>query len=282
MVMTRHAEPILRLERVRRTFGTVTAVEGLDLEVAQGELFGLLGPNGAGKTTSIRMICGELPCDSGRILLRGQALRSDPTHRHLVGWCPQEIVIWKQLTCLEQLEFIGQLYGMSRMAAHRRGMDLLTELGLAEQRTTLGAHLSGGMQRRLNIALALVHDPPLVILDEPGAGLDPASRVLVRAVIRSLAQDRAVLLTTHEMDEAERLCDRIAIMDHGVLLAQGDRRRAAPTGRWRPAHRTTIRHLRTRRCPSGPDASRTGGRTADHDERFPPALPRRRTHHRLR
>jgi ABC-2 type transport system ATP-binding protein len=213
------SEPILRLEAVRRTFGSVTAVEGLDLEVGEGELFGLLGPNGAGKTTSIRMICGELPCDSGRILLRGQALRSDPAHRHLVGWCPQEIVIWRQLSCLEQLELIGQLYGMSRSAARRRGLWLLTELGLEDQQATLGSSLSGGMQRRLNIALALVHDPPLVVLDEPGAGLDPASRVLVRALIRSLARDRTVLLTTHEMDEAEHLCDRIAIMDHGVLLA---------------------------------------------------------------
>ncbi|MDQ1307373.1 MAG: type transport system ATP-binding protein [Actinomycetota bacterium] len=217
--MMQPGEPILRLEAVRRTFGTVTAVEGLDLEVAEGELFGLLGPNGAGKTTAIRMVCGELPCDSGRILLRGQVLRSDTAHRHLVGWCPQEIVIWKQLGCLEQLTLIGRLYGMNRVAASHRGLDLLTELGLDNQRATLGGNLSGGMQRRLNIALALMHDPPLVILDEPGAGLDPAGRVLVRRLIRSLARNRTVLLTTHEMDEAERLCDRIAIMDHGVLLA---------------------------------------------------------------
>lgn len=212
-------EPILRLEAVRRTFGEVTAVDGLDLQVAEGELFGLLGPNGAGKTTSIRMICGELPCDSGRILLRGRALRSDPTHRRLVGWCPQEIVIWKQLSCLEQLEYVGQLYGIPRADARRRGLSLLADLGLEDRRNTPGASLSGGMQRRLNIALALVHDPPLVIMDEPGAGLDPASRVLVRGLIRSLARDRAVLLTTHELDEAERLCDRVAILCHGTVLA---------------------------------------------------------------
>jgi ABC-2 type transport system ATP-binding protein len=213
-----------KLRGLVKRFGELTAVSGLELDVRAGEVFGLLGPNGAGKTTTIRVVCGELAADAGSVLLHGRALGTSARDRARVGLCPQEIVVWHQLTCLEQLEFVGRLHRVPARQARLRGRRLLDELGLdeaglADQADTLAGRLSGGMQRRLNIALALVHAPELVILDESGAGLDPASRVLVREFVRGLARETSVLVTTHEMDEAERICDRVAIVDHGRLLA---------------------------------------------------------------
>jgi ABC-2 type transport system ATP-binding protein len=135
-----------------------------------------------------------------------------------VGVCPQEVILWEKLTCLEQLEFIGELYGVPRRLSQQRGEELLDILGLTEKRNQLASKLSGGMQRRLNLALALIHDPEILVLDEPEAGLDPQSRVLVREYIRSLAGEKTIILTTHNMDEADRMADRIAILDHGQLL----------------------------------------------------------------
>jgi ABC-2 type transport system ATP-binding protein len=193
------------------------AVQDLSLEVYQGEVFGFLGPNGAGKTTSINMMCGLLKPDSGQVRLNGQLLR-DGQARRQVGVCPQQVVLWERLTCLEQLQFIGQMYGLSAGLACQRGRQLLEEMDLTEKGYQQARLLSGGMQRRLNLAMALVHDPQIVILDEPEAGLDPQSRVRVREYIRSLARRKTVILTTHNMDEADRLADRVAIIDHGQLL----------------------------------------------------------------
>jgi ABC-2 type transport system ATP-binding protein len=204
-----------------KRYGGLTAVDGLDLEIRAGEVFGLLGPNGAGKSTTLNILCGLLPADGGTVELFGEPLVfGDRSLRRRVGVCPQEIVIWTKLTCLEQLEFLGEMQGMTRALARSRGRVLLEDLGLSEKRDKLGGTLSGGMQRRLNLALALIHDPELVILDEPEAGLDPQSRVLVREYIRALASSKTVLFTTHNMDEADRVCDRLAIVDHGRLLCQ--------------------------------------------------------------
>jgi ABC-2 type transport system ATP-binding protein len=211
--------PALVLTDLYRAFDGLVAVDGLSLEVARGEVLGLLGPNGAGKTTTIRCICGLLWPDAGEILIDGVRLQDDPRGlRRRLGLCPQELVVWEHLTCLEQLVFTGRLYDLDRETAHRRAMGLLEDLGLADRASSPARTLSGGMQRRLNIALALVHDPELVVLDEPQAGLDPQSRVLVREYLRSLAADRTVLVTTHDMEEADRLSDRVAIIDHGRLL----------------------------------------------------------------
>lgn len=212
-----NTQPILQVENLTRRFGSLTAVSDLNLAVLPGEVFGFLGPNGAGKTTTISMICGLLAPDAGRVLLYGEPLEGRERRRR-VGLCPQEVTIWPRLTCLEQLQFVGRMYGLSAAAAHDRGDGLLADLGLADKRSQLAAKLSGGMQRRLNLALALVHDPDIVVLDEPEAGLDPQSRVKVREYIQSLARRKTVLLTTHNMDEAERLADRVAIIDHGKLL----------------------------------------------------------------
>jgi ABC-2 type transport system ATP-binding protein len=211
---------VLQVENLSKHFGPVEAVRGLSLVVRQGEIFGFLGPNGAGKTTTISLICGLLKPDSGRILFEGRS-EGPALSRERIGVCPQSLVLWGKLTCIEQLEFSGVMYGLAREEARRRGEELLETFGLAEKRSTLAGMLSGGMQRRLNFALALVHDPSLLILDEPEAGLDPQSRVLVREYIRTWSREkpgRTVIFTTHNMDEAERLVDRVAIIDHGKLL----------------------------------------------------------------
>ena len=210
---------VLHTQALTKRYGSLTAVQDLSLEVLEGEVFGLLGPNGAGKTTSINMMCGLLKPDSGHVFIRGKAITNgEASMRIHVGVCPQNIVLWGQLTCLEQMQFIGEMYGMGGRAARQRGEQLLQDLNLTEKRDKRARTLSGGMQRRLNLAMALVHDPEILVLDEPEAGLDPQSRVLVREYVKSLARRKTIILTTHNMDEAERMADRVAIMDHGNLL----------------------------------------------------------------
>lgn len=205
---------MIQINHLRKQFGDLIALDDLSLEIYSGEIFGFLGPNGAGKTTAIRMICGLLKNDGGEILWNDQpnALTAD------IGFCPQENVYWPRLTCLEQLIFMGKMYDMSARHAENRALELISILRLNSQKNVLAEKLSGGMKRRLNIALALIHDPQVLILDEPEAGLDPQSRILVRDLIRSLARKKTVILTTHNMDEAERLSDRVAIIDKGKLL----------------------------------------------------------------
>ncbi len=220
------AEVVLKTEGLTKRYGALTAVKDLTLEVYEGEVLGFLGPNGAGKTTSIHMICGLLRPDAGRVIplwgsasVHGRPVTGNGRDvRARIGVCPQKIVLWDRLTCLEQLQFIGQMYGLSGQEARRRGDRLLEGMDLADKRNKQARTLSGGMQRRLNLLMALVHDPELVVLDEPEAGLDPQSRVKVREYIQSLARIKTVIVTTHNMDEADRVADRVAIIDHGELL----------------------------------------------------------------
>jgi len=210
---------VLQTQSLTKRYGSLTAVQDLSLEVNEGEVFGLLGPNGAGKITSISMMCGLLRPDSGQVVIHGKPITDgDADVRTRVGVCPQNIVLWGQLTCLEQMVFIGEMYGMKRKSVAQRSEQLLKELDLTEKRDQRARTLSGGMQRRLNLAMALVHDPEILVLDEPEAGLDPQSRVLVREYVKSLARRKTIILTTHNMDEAERMADRVAIIDHGKLL----------------------------------------------------------------
>jgi ABC-2 type transport system ATP-binding protein len=209
----------LSVEGLSKRYNEFIAVDGVSFSVCKGEVFSLLGPNGAGKSTTIKMLCGLLKADSGCVTIDGISMSSDYKHaKSKIGLCPQEIVIWELLTCHEQLKFAGMSYGLSSRAAADKADSLLQSLGLSDKRNKLARTLSGGMQRRLNIALALVHDPELIILDEPQAGLDPQSRILVRDFIRQLAREKTVILTTHDMDEADRLSDRVAIIDHGRIL----------------------------------------------------------------
>jgi ABC-2 type transport system ATP-binding protein len=210
---------VLQAQHLTKRYGSLTAVDDLSLEVYAGEVFGLLGPNGAGKTTSINMLCGLLKPDGGQVSIHGKVITNgDASLRARVGVCPQDIVLWKTLTCLEQMQFLGELYGLGEEVSRQRSLQLLKELDLAAKKDALARSLSGGMQRRLNLAMALVHDPEILVLDEPEAGLDPQSRVLVREFVRSQAHRKTIILTTHNMDEAERMADRVAILDHGGLL----------------------------------------------------------------
>lgn len=211
----------LRVEGLTKRFGDFVAVDNLSLEVREGEIFGFLGPNGAGKTTSISMMCGLIRCDAGQTWIYDQpVVGGAPEVRCRVGVCPQQVILWGRLTCIEQLEFVGQMYDVPRPVARSRAEALLATMGLSGKRDALARTLSGGMQRRLSIVMALVHEPDIVVLDEPEAGLDPQSRVLVRDYIKALATQhgKTVILTTHNMDEAERVADRVAIIDQGKLL----------------------------------------------------------------
>ncbi|OGR00721.1 MAG: hypothetical protein A2284_14070 [Deltaproteobacteria bacterium RIFOXYA12_FULL_61_11] len=217
--MRETSEVVLRVSGLRKSYGHLRAVDDLDLEVQGGEIFGFLGPNGAGKSTSLSMMCGLLRPDAGHIELLGLPLEAGcKASVRKIGIAPQDLVFWEMLTCKEQLEFVGRVYGFSCREARARAAELLAIFGLQEKTNSLGKTLSGGMQRRLHIALGLVHRPSMLFLDEPQAGLDPQSRVLVREVLDSLRGSTTVILTTHDMEEAEKLCDRVCIIDRGKRL----------------------------------------------------------------
>ena len=206
-------ETIIKVENLQKKFGEFVAVDGLSFEISKNEIFGLLGPNGAGKTTTISMICGLLPLTNGTI-----NFENGKDRKSLIGYCPQENIFYPKLTCLEQLIFTGKMYGVSSKAIKTRANELLDLLGLNNNIHVKASNLSGGMKRRLNICLALIHNPEVLILDEPEAGLDPQSRILVRDFIKAYGKEKTIILTTHNMDEADRLANRVAIVDHGKLL----------------------------------------------------------------
>ncbi len=208
-------ETAIEIKGLTKTFGEFTAVDGLNFDIARNEIFGLLGPNGAGKTTTISMICGLLAPSKGLVKFKGNEGQDT---KSLIGYCPQENIFYPKLTCYEQLLFIGQMYGISAKTIKPRAHELLELLGLRDKTNERANNLSGGMKRRLNICLALIHDPEILILDEPEAGLDPQSRILVRDFIQHFGKEKTVLLTTHNMDEADRLANRVAIIDYGKLL----------------------------------------------------------------
>jgi len=213
------SDVVLRAVGLTKCYGDLRAVDDLSFEVRRGEILGFLGPNGAGKTTTLKMLCGLLRPDKGQIVLHGRPL--DPSSAaafRSIGVAPQATIVWDALTCFEQLDFMGRMYGLPGRLARRRADDLLAAFGLVEKRNKLGRTLSGGMQRRLNTALALVHEPAILFLDEPQAGLDPQSRVFVREYVRALAGRTTIVLTTHDMEEAEKLSERVCIIDHGRLL----------------------------------------------------------------
>lgn len=215
-----NGHPALEVRNLVKVFGELKAVDHLSLEVNRGEVFGFLGPNGAGKTTSIRIMCGLLRPTRGEVLIDGIAIRSgrNKETRAKVGICPQENILWNKLSCFEQLVFSARMYGIARAEARSRADQLLQQMGLRSKRNKLASTLSGGMKRRMNVIMAMMHDPEILVFDEPEAGLDPQSRLLVRDFIRDSARDKTVIVTTHNMDEAERIADRVAIIDSGKLL----------------------------------------------------------------
>jgi ABC-2 type transport system ATP-binding protein len=210
----------VRVDHLRKSFGDLVAVDDVTFEVRPGETFGLLGPNGAGKTTTISMIVGALRPDSGQVRLDGQVDPTRPAVRRAVGVAPQSLALYAELTGEENLLFFGRLYGLTGEKLAERAEWALRFAGLADRRKDRAGTYSGGMQRRLNLVCGLLHDPRVVVLDEPTAGVDPQSRNLLFENIESLKlEGRTVIYTTHYMEEAERLCDRVAILDKGKLLA---------------------------------------------------------------
>lgn len=213
------ASPALSLAGVEKRFGAVVALAGLDLTVPRGLVFALLGPNGAGKTTTVRIALGLTRPDRGEVEVLG-ANPADPRIRRRVGLAPQSIALYGELSARENLSLFGRLAGFRGAALAARIDALLERVGLSERAEEPVRGFSGGMQRRLNLAAALVHDPELVILDEPTAGVDPQSREAIFALIRELcAEGKTVLFSTHYLEEAERLADRVAIVDHGRTVA---------------------------------------------------------------
>jgi ABC-2 type transport system ATP-binding protein len=212
---------MLEVREVHKRFGDVVAVDGVSFAVADGETVGLLGPNGAGKTTTVSMICGLVRPDAGAVLVDGRPLGSDadPAKRR-IGLVPQEVALYEELTARQNLRFFGALYGLDGPALDLATAAALDLVGLADRAGDRVKTYSGGMKRRLNLAAALLHDPQTVILDEPTVGVDPQSRNAIFENLEALkARGKSLVYTTHYMEEAERLCDRVLILDRGRLVA---------------------------------------------------------------
>lgn len=210
---------MVRIEGARKRYGATVALDGVDLHVRPGEVFGLLGPNGAGKSTTMALIAGLLAPDAGTVRVDG-ADPVQPAARARIGLAPQALALYDTLTGRENVEFAGRLHGLSPARLRERVDAALAFVALADRQHDRAGGYSGGMQRRLNLACALVHDPALVLLDEPTAGVDPQSRnALFDNVLALRARGTTVVYTTHYMEEVERLCDRVAIVDRGRVMA---------------------------------------------------------------
>jgi ABC-2 type transport system ATP-binding protein len=214
---------MIKVEHLRKCFGSLVAVDDVSFEVREGEIFGLLGPNGAGKTTTINMICGVLRPDGGRVLVDDRDIWLQPKAvKESLGVVPQEIAVYEDLTARDNLNFWGSLYKLGGSELKARVNETLTRVGLSERANDKVQDFSGGMKRRLNLCMGLLHRPKFLLLDEPTVGIDPQARLNILEVVREIAASgTTVLYTTHYMEEAQDLCQRIAIIDHGKILTVG-------------------------------------------------------------
>jgi len=210
---------MIKADNLTKRYGDLVALDNVSFEVQKAETFGLLGPNGAGKTTTIKLLCGLIKLDNGVVSLNG---RTDPTLmdvRKSLGVVPQALAIYEELSALDNLNFFGKIYGLKGQKLKERVKDCLEIAGLTQRGKDRVSKFSGGMKRRLNMACSLLHEPPILLLDEPTVGVDPQSRNLIFDTIEEWKkQGRTIIYTTHYMEEAERLCDRVAILDHGKIL----------------------------------------------------------------
>jgi len=206
-----------------KSFGDIQALAGVDFTVGDGELFGLLGPNGAGKTTTISIIAGLLKADAGTVRIGGMDIRVEGRRvRGMLGVVPQDIALYEELSARDNLRFWGGLYGLAGKELRSAADRVLDLVGLADRADDPVGQYSGGMKRRLNLAAGLVHRPKVVLLDEPTLGIDPQARLTILDIVRAgVSEGMTVIYTTHYLEEAEKLCDRIAIIDHGKILAEG-------------------------------------------------------------
>lgn len=212
---------VIQVSDLKKAFGKNIAVDGVSIDIQEGEIFGLLGPNGAGKSTTIGIMVGALDPDSGTVRICGSD-PADPNARKLIGLAPQSLAIYEDLSAEENLRFFGSLYALTPAKLRERIDWALNLAGIADRRKDMVKAFSGGMKRRLNIACALVHEPKVVFLDEPTVGVDPQSRNYIFDSVEKLRSEGVTIVyTTHYMEEAQRLCDHIAIMDHGHVLATG-------------------------------------------------------------
>jgi ABC-2 type transport system ATP-binding protein len=216
-------EAAIDLRGVSKKFGDVLALCGLNLTVSAGEIYGMLGPNGAGKSTTINLICGLLQPDEGSISVAAfNVFTSSLRAKQALGVVPQELALYTELNAYQNLNFFGRLYGLRGSELHSRINEVLKIVNLESRSKDIVGSFSGGMQRRLNIAAALLHRPRVVLMDEPTVGLDPQNRTNILAIVQSIAAEgTAVLYSTHYMDEVEQICQRIGIIDHGRLLVEG-------------------------------------------------------------
>jgi ABC-2 type transport system ATP-binding protein len=214
---------MIEVEQLRKSFGDLTAVDGVSFSAAAGEIFGLLGPNGAGKTTIISCISGLITPSSGHVRVDGHdVVRDGPKARRAIGVVPQEVSLYDDLSAVENLSYWGGAQGMRQPLLGERMRKVLELTGLEDRTREPVKQFSGGMKRRLNFACGIIHQPKLLLLDEPTVGVDPQSRVRLLELVRQQAREGAcVLYTTHYMEEAETLCDRLAIVDHGKIIAAG-------------------------------------------------------------
>jgi ABC-2 type transport system ATP-binding protein len=211
------------VQNLTKRYGKFEAVKGISFSIRKGEIFGLLGPNGAGKSTVINMMCGYLHPTEGEITICGFSIKKqEKLIKYLLGVVPQELALYVDRTPLENLYFFGEIYGLSALERKARANEVLNFVGLYERRKDRVKTFSGGMQRRLNIAIALMHSPKFLLMDEPTVGVDPQSREHIFETIEQLReQGTTMLYTTHYMEEAERLCQQIAILDEGRIIAHG-------------------------------------------------------------
>jgi len=206
-----------------KKFGTFTAVNGIDLKIKKGELFGFLGPNGAGKTTTMKMLTTLLSPTAGEASVAGFDLKTEAEHvRTRIGVVPQEFALFGELTAMQNLWYIGALFGMKSSTLKARSEEILKTVNLYEKRNIPAEGYSGGMKQRLSVAAGLLHTPEILFMDEPTTGLDPQSRIALRELTQSLNDlGITIIYTTHDMEEADKLCERIAIMDKGKIIAEG-------------------------------------------------------------
>ena len=211
---------MIRFSGVRKTYGQTVAVDALDLEIRRGEVFGLLGPNGAGKSTTVGLAVGLLEPDRGTVELEGVGPPTRVAARARIGITPQALALYEELSAEENLRFFGVLHGLEGQALAARVAWALEFVGLTPRARDRASTYSGGMKRRLNLAIGVIHDPPVLLLDEPTVGVDPQSRNAIFDNILAMKREgRTILYTTHYMEEAEKLCDRVGIIDQGKLLA---------------------------------------------------------------
>ncbi|MDM5186677.1 ABC transporter ATP-binding protein [Bacillus sp. DX4.1] len=214
---------MLVVDHITKSFGKKEVVKSVSFEVKKGETFGLLGPNGAGKSTTISMICGLIPYDGGDIKVGGKSVKEYPLDaKKKIGIVPQDIALYPTLSAKENLIFWGKMYGLSGATAKRRADEVLVYVGLQDRAKDKIETFSGGMKRRINIGVALMHEPELLIMDEPTVGIDPQSRNHILETVKQLNEKgMTVIYTSHYMEEVEYLCERIAIVDHGKVIASG-------------------------------------------------------------